>query len=106
MRYADDWIIGIAGPASFAKKLKEKIAQFLKERLLLELSQEKTLITNAKRKARFLGVEIQRISSVKGEIKRFTNKKGHAQRIPTTMLRLNAPIQDIIKKLMSKGLAQ
>ena len=70
----------------------------------MELSREKTLVTNARRKARFLGVEIQRISSVKGEIKSYTNKKGHAQRIPTTTLRLNVPIKDIISKLITKGL--
>jgi hypothetical protein len=46
----------------------------LKRRLGLELSAEKTLITNAGHgTANFLGVEISRISSVRGQIKRYRN---------------------------------
>jgi len=75
------------------------ISEFLKETLKLDLSPEKTLITNAANdKAYFLGTELQRISSVKGEIKRFKNSKGHSQRIPTTPLIMNAPLEKIIKK--------
>lgn len=71
----------------------------------LELSQEKTLVTNAaKEKAHFLGTEIYRTSSVKGEIKRFKNSKGHSQRIPTTSLVMNAPISKIVSKFVGKEL--
>lgn len=66
---------------------------------------EKTLITNASEdKAYFLGTEIQRISSVKGEIKRFKNIKGHPQRIPTTSTVMNAPISKLVTKLADKGI--
>ena len=56
--------------------MKQRIANYLSSELKLELSLEKTLITNASEgKAQFLGTEIQRISSVNGEIKRFKNIK-------------------------------
>jgi retron-type reverse transcriptase len=46
IRYADDWLIGLTGPISFAKDLKERIRKFL-ETIKLELSSKKTLITSA-----------------------------------------------------------
>lgn len=105
VRYADDWLIGVAGSSSFARDLKNKISIFLRDELKLELSQEKTLITNAAtEKAWFLGTEINRTSSVKGEIKRFKNRKGHSQRIPTTSLIMNAPISKLVSKFRDKGL--
>ena len=105
VRYADDWLIGIAGSSKFAKKLKADIARFLKDELKLELSLEKTLITNASReKAMFLGTEIHRTSDRKGEIKRFKNKKGHSQRIPTTASVMNAPIQRLVRKFQDRKL--
>lgn len=105
VRYADDWLIGVAGLSTFAKDLKNKISIFLRDELKLELSLEKTLITSAaKGKAKFLGTEIKRTSSVKGEIKRFKNTKGHPQRIPTTSLVMNAPISNLVKKFIDKDI--
>nr|DAY86235.1 MAG TPA: Reverse transcriptase [Caudoviricetes sp.] len=57
-RYADDFIIGIIGSKDDCFKIKNDIKKFLDERLKLELSDEKTLITNAKRPAKFLGYNI------------------------------------------------
>lgn len=91
----------------FAESLKVKIAEFLREDLKLELSMDKTHITNASEgKAYFLGTEIQRTSSVKGEIKRFKNIRGHSQRIPTTSTVMNAPITKIVKRFIAKGLVK
>lgn len=73
VRYADDWLIGISGSRAFAEELKEKINSFLST-LKLDLSLEKTLITNSgDSTAKFLGVEIRRVSSVKGQIKHIPN---------------------------------
>ncbi|MFB7919530.1 reverse transcriptase domain-containing protein [Streptomyces sp. NPDC056061] len=59
IRYADDHLLGFTGPKSEAEQIKQRLAQFLREELRLELSQEKTLITHARtRAARFLGYEI------------------------------------------------
>lgn len=59
IRYADDFVLGFIGPKEEAKKIKEEIAEFLMNKLKLELSMEKTLITSASQEiARFLNYEV------------------------------------------------
>jgi group II intron reverse transcriptase/maturase len=58
-RYADDTLLGFAGPKAEAEEIKQRLAQFLRDELRLRLSQEKTLVTHARTgAARFLGYEI------------------------------------------------
>jgi len=58
-RYADDHLLGFTGPKAEAEEIKQRLAQFLREELRLELSASKTLITHARTgAARFLGYEI------------------------------------------------
>src|SRR6266540_1171447 len=60
VRYADDWLLGFAGPKHEAEQITSRIAAFLREELKLELSESKTLITHAtSQAARFLGYEIK-----------------------------------------------
>jgi hypothetical protein len=47
VRYADDTLLGFAGPKAEAEEIKERLAQFLRGEIKLELSPEKTLITQA-----------------------------------------------------------
>lgn len=55
VRYADDWIL-LTNTKENALKWKERISKYLSTTLKLELSKEKTLITNIKRKPiQFLG---------------------------------------------------
>ena len=58
VRYADDFLIGIIGSLEDCKTVKEDIKNYLNEALKLELSEEKTLITNAQKPAKFLGYDI------------------------------------------------
>jgi group II intron reverse transcriptase/maturase len=59
-RYADDWLLGFAGPRHEAEQIKSRIATFLGDELKLQLSESKTLITHAtSQAARFLGYEIK-----------------------------------------------
>jgi hypothetical protein len=58
-RYADDHLLGFTGPKAEAEEIKQRLVQFLRDDLKLELSQEKTLITHARTGvARFLSYEI------------------------------------------------
>jgi len=57
-RYADDFIIGIIGDKSDAQQVKLDVSNYLTDHLKLELSEEKTLITHGKDRAKFLGYEI------------------------------------------------
>lgn len=59
VRYADDTLLGFAGPREEAEEIKHQLGQFLHDILKLEMSQEKTLITHASsEKARFLNYHI------------------------------------------------
>ena len=58
-RYADDWLLGYTGTRREAEDIKGKIGRFLGDRLKLELSEQKTVITHGRTEpARFLGYEI------------------------------------------------
>src|SRR6266568_1401843 len=58
-RYADDVLLGFTGPKAEAEQVRQRLAQFLRDNLKLELNETKTLITHARTgAARFLGYEI------------------------------------------------
>lgn len=81
IRYADDFLIGIIGSKEDSKQIKENIKKFLGEKLLLELSDEKTLITHTETPAKFLGYEVsvRKSNDAKrdaiGKLKRVYNKR-------------------------------
>jgi len=59
VRYADDFLLGFAGPKCEAEEIKERLQLFLRDELRLTLSPEKTLITHGRtQKARFLGYDL------------------------------------------------
>jgi group II intron reverse transcriptase/maturase len=65
-RYADDALLGFAGPKAEAEEIKQRLGRFLRDELRLELSPAKTLITHARtQRARFLGYEISVASSTR-----------------------------------------
>lgn len=60
IRYADDFLLGFAGPKKEAEEIRDRLGEFLGTNLKLTLSVEKTLITHAvDEKAKFLGYEIR-----------------------------------------------
>ena len=58
VRYADDFLIGVIGSKEDAIAIKEQVKAFVADTLVLELSDEKTLITHSEKRARFLGYDI------------------------------------------------
>ncbi|MBU0510795.1 MAG: hypothetical protein KJ638_03720 [Chloroflexi bacterium] len=74
VRYADDFLVGIIGSKADAVAMKTWLAEFLHDVLKLELSGEKTLITNAKERVRFLGYEIVKWAGKR--ILRYPTKQG------------------------------
>jgi group II intron reverse transcriptase/maturase len=94
VRYADDWLLGFSGPRDEAERIKSRLKEFLLERLKLELSQEKTLITNARLEtARFLGYEIANQQA--------NDKQCRKRRCVNGALGLKIPV-DVIRKKCSK----
>ncbi|AOY74758.1 reverse transcriptase domain-containing protein [Clostridium formicaceticum] len=58
VRYADDWII-LTQTIENADRMLKHVNKFFKHRLSLELSEDKTVITDlTKEKVKFLGFEI------------------------------------------------
>lgn len=89
LRYADDHLLGFAGPRAEAEEVKAKLAGFLREHLALELNPGKTLITHARtRAARFLGYDI----TVQHSATKLTN----GQRSANGRIALRIP-KDVIK---------
>jgi group II intron reverse transcriptase/maturase len=79
-RYADDFCLAFAGPRSEAETIKQQLRNFLQEELKLSLSEEKTLITHARKEsAKFLGYEIRTLQNnrkqakVRGKTRRSVN---------------------------------
>lgn len=105
VRYADDWIIGINGPASIAKELKLLVNNYLLNNLGLNLNLDKTNICNmkAKQTVLFLGYELGLQSH--GKILKtkplhrpsfYKNTTGHK-------IKLNIPHHRIVRQLYERG---
>jgi group II intron reverse transcriptase/maturase len=91
VRYADDWLFGFSGPRNEAEQIKSQLKEFLLNELKLELSQEKTLITNARTEtARFLGYEIANQQA--------NDKQCHKRRCVNGALGLKIPVEVIREK--------
>ena len=95
VRYADDWICGVIGSKANAEKVKSDIKKFLSEELKLELSEEKTLITNAHDKAHFLGFDV----FASDNLQAITDINGHKGRYYTGRIKLYVPRDKWQKKL-------
>jgi len=81
-RYADDFLVGIIGNREEAEAVKQWLSTYLKEELQLELSPEKTLITHAKKRVRFLGYDIKRMDNKR----RVKVKRKHGRSIQRTCM--------------------
>jgi group II intron reverse transcriptase/maturase len=96
VRYADDFLIGIIGSKDDCRKVKEDIKQYLYNTLKLELSDEKTLITNAKNPAKFLGFDV----SVRQSNQSKRNKDGVNMRVYSSKVVLSITNETMKKKLL------
>jgi len=100
VRYADDFIIGVKGSKQDCQDIKAKLSKFLHDELKIELSEEKTLITNSKDRARFLNYEVHI-----GENNRFfKDKNGVKKRAGNWQIQLNMPRDVIIDSITKKGI--
>ena len=98
VRYADDFLICINGSKEISENIKEKVTNFLKETLKLELNKDKTLITNIKEnRVRFLGYEISK--SIENTALKET-RKGVKERTVNGTIQLLVP-SDVINDKIS-----
>jgi RNA-directed DNA polymerase len=66
VRYADDFVVLCNGTKAQVEQIREELYEFLKKKLRLELSKEKTKITHLNDGFKFLGFWIQRSQGSKG----------------------------------------
>lgn len=99
VRYADDFLIGVIGSKEDAITIKEQVKAFVADTLILELSDEKTLITHSEKRARFLGYDIyvRRSAATKKD------KTGRLCRHLNGTVCLEMPTELMRKKLLEYG---
>lgn len=95
VRYADDFLISVIGSKAESEEIKADITEFMSQKLKLELSDEKTLITHAQEKAKFLGYEI----SIRKSNATKRNKNGVLKRDFNGMVVLSLNNMTVQKKL-------
>lgn len=105
VRYADDFIIGVTGPRELAVRVKMLITRFLKQRLRLQLNDDKTVITQISKKGvPFLGYTIKKGPSfVMKHTQHFGNYTRRIRRIRSNGLILLADVNKVIQNLAYKG---
>ena len=96
IRYADDFLIGVIGSKQDCIQIKEDIKQFMADKLKLELSDEKTLITNARKHAKFLGYDV----FVRKSNDARRDKNGHLTRSLDHKIVLYVTTETMRKKLL------
>lgn len=96
VRYADDFLIGVIGSKEDCIKIKEDIKDFLNDKLKLELSEEKTLITHADKPAKFLGFDVY----VRNTNLPKRDKSGKLKRVYGKKVVLKVTTETIRKKLL------
>ena len=99
VRYADDFLIGVIGSKEECERIKKDITDYMRDRLRLELSAEKTLITHAREEAKFLGYRI----TVKTSDAMKRNRKGILSRAFRGKVQLLLSSETVKDKLMSYG---
>lgn len=99
VRYADDFLIGVIGTKAECQAIKADISNYMTDKLGLELSDEKTLITNAKDKAKFLGYEI----FVRSKAFKHRDKHGVMRRFGNGSVILHVNMEVAKLKLMEYG---
>lgn len=97
IRYADDFIIGVNGSKADCERIKAELKTFVSEKLKMELSEEKTLITHSSDRARFLGydISVRRSNQVKQD-----GIWGLTKRTLNYMTELTIPLKDKIEKFL------
>ncbi len=96
IRYADDFGLAFIGPKSEAEEIKGRLTIFLREELKLTLSDEKTLITHARKgAAKFLGYEVTTLQS---DTKQTKAKNGQKKRSINGRVGLRVPYTVLMEK--------
>ena len=101
-RYADDFLIGVIGSKADAREIMEQVAAFLRDRLKLEASAEKSKVSKASDGTVFLGYCVCTVSG--GRVKRVRFQGRYTRtRSATSRIHLVVPHDRLVRFNRRKG---
>merc|ERR1711991_238411 len=104
VRYAGDFIVGLISDKQTAEIVYSEIKNFLKEELDFEINKAKSSLTHSSKTIRYLGVDIKEMRGI--DISKYVKtKRGNITRM-TPRIVMNAPIKEILNKLVIRGFGQ
>lgn len=105
VRYADDFIVGIAGPKSLAITILGRIKEYLSKELLLDLKESKTHINNFNTEVTtFLGFDISGRGKHEKPFRLMSRGPHSGKRVKVTpYMNLHVPIMKLYKRLTERG---
>lgn len=104
VRYANDFIVGLISDKKTAEIVYSEIKNFLKEELNFEINKDKSSLTHSSRTIKYLGVDIKETRGTNTS-KYVKTKRGNITRT-TPRIVMNAPIKEILNKLVMRGFGQ
>lgn len=96
LRYADDFVVLVAGSKHDAKHIKNRLADIILKKCGLNLHDEKTLVTSTKEGFLFLGARCIKISTIKAGLSKSERNNPSKYRM---RMRIELPLDKIINKL-------
>jgi group II intron reverse transcriptase/maturase len=104
VRYADNFIVGLISDKQTAEIVYSEIKNFLKEELNLQINKDKSSLTHSSKTIRYLSVDIKETRGINPS-KYVKTKRGNITRT-TPRIVMNAPIKEILNKLILRGFGQ
>lgn len=104
VRYADNFIVGLISDKQTAEIVYSEIKNFLKEELNLQINKDKSSLTHSSKTIRYLSVDIKETRGINTS-KYVKTKRGNITRT-TPRIVMNAPIKEILNKLILRGFGQ
>jgi group II intron reverse transcriptase/maturase len=104
VRYADNFIVGLISDKQTAEIVYSEIKNFLKEELNLQINKDKSSLTHSSKTIRYLSVDIKETRGINTS-KYVKTKRGNITRT-TPRIVMNAPIKEILNKLVIRGFGQ
>ena len=106
VRYADDFVILLAGPKSEAMEIRDRVKIFLKGNCGLDLNLYKTIVSSTRKGFYFLGALCKKRdnSSVMNTVRALKSRQ--ITRRSTLRMAIDAPIGKLVNKLVDNGFAK
>jgi RNA-directed DNA polymerase len=102
IRYADDFLIGTIGSREEAKSVMKQVAEFLGDKLRLEIATDKSGVVHASEGVRFLGYDVRTYTGNR-IVKTVRSIRNVTARDPSERMQLHIPQKRLLKFCNSKG---